>query len=165
MKSIYRALGAGVLLLAGVCGQAFAAIPAAPPEMQKLNYLIGTWNCSWSAGSQSGTNTQTWTTALNGTWLLATEAVPTAKGPVVISLHYTSYDPKTKKWSHVGPNLGGGYDVAESPDAVEWQTVLPDTSEKLTMTHVSDTQYKQHASAQMGGQAVTFLQTCTKAPG
>jgi hypothetical protein len=47
-----------------------AAAPAAPArEMASLQYLVGTWHCTWTSGKQSGAEDQIFESVMGGSWL------------------------------------------------------------------------------------------------
>ena len=154
-------------LLAIAPGAASAAAPAPrnAEQMKALDYLIGTWNCSFSAGGQSGTNISTFTPVMNGAWLQETEAVRTKSGGLYITtMHYTGYDPDEKRYMHVGPDANGGYEVAYTTDFQTFHTLLPAGQEDATFTKVSDTEFSLREPFTQSGQHMVYLNTCKKAP-
>lgn len=157
-------------LLALAAALAFAplASSAAPApnaeQMRPLDYLIGTWNCSWSAGGQSGTNISTFTSVMNGSWLQETEAVRTKTGKLfVTTMHFTGYDPVEKRWMHVGPNADGTYEVAYTTDFKTFHTLLPADQKDASFTKTSDMEFSLREPFSQGGQDLVYANTCRKA--
>lgn len=143
---------------AALLAAVLAAIPVlssasqGPPnqeEMAPLQYLIGTWNCTWQAGTSTGSEQQVFTRAFDGAWL---EEKEIANGQVS-TIHYTGYDPAKKMYVHIGPDADGTYELAQSPDAVNWQS----TDGAFVHHKVSDT---KTVLTQTGGDR--FSITCVK---
>lgn len=155
---------AALLAVAPVAATA-APVPRNAEQMRALDYLIGTWNCSFSAGGQSGTNVSTFTSVMNGAWLQETEAVRTRSGGLfVTTMHYTGYDPDEKRYLHVGPNADGTYEVAYTTDFATFHTLLPAGQEDATFTKVSDSEFSLREPFTQNGQHLVYLNTCKKAP-
>lgn len=129
--------------------------------MAPLQYLLGTWHCSWTAGTASGAEDQVFVSALNGAWLQESEVVQNASGqPFVRSVHYTGYDPAKKLFMHLGPDADGSYEIAQSVDTNVWQ----EPSGSFYHTKISDTERAESESYQANGKTVTFHMSCKKAP-
>lgn len=135
--------------------------PAAPNNvhMAPLQYLIGTWNCTWQSGGKSGTLDQVFTPALDGAWLEEKEIVTIGGRQTVTSLHYTGYDPRLKKYVHVGPDADGSYEIAESADGNEWSNA------DGTFVHhkVSNDRRTMTDNARIGGTITQSSMTCARA--
>jgi hypothetical protein len=155
---------AALLAIAPVTASA-APVPPNAEQMKAVAFLIGTWNCSFSAGGQSGTNISTFTSVMNGAWLQETEAVRTKSGGLyVTTTHFTGYDPDEKRYMHVGPNADGTYEVAYTTDFHSFHTILPAGQQDATFTKVSDTEFSLREPFTQNGQAMVYLNTCKKAP-
>jgi len=155
---------AALLAVAPVAASA-APAPRNAEQMRALDYLIGTWNCSFSAGGQSGTNVSTFTSVMNGAWLQETESVRTKSGGLyVTTMHFTGYDPDEKRYMHVGPNADGTYEVAYTTDFATFHTVLPAGQEDATFTKVSNTEFSLREPFMQNGKRFVYLNTCEKAP-
>jgi hypothetical protein len=141
-----------------------AASPPNAPEMKKLDYIIGTWNCTWTAGTDSGAVISTFTSVMNGAWLQETEAVQMGSGePQVTTMHFTGYDPRERTWMHLGPNADGTYEVARSADLNVWHNVLPVAGGDAAFQRISDREFSLSEPFQSNGQTLTYLETCKKA--
>lgn len=136
----------------------FAGQPAVAPEMAPLSYLVGTWHCRWQSGNASGRQDQVFRSVLGGTWLEEEELVGDSASPAVQSIHYTGYDPRTKMYVHVGPNLGGSYEIAQSIDGDTW------TSTDGTLVHhkISDTRREMVETGPAGSAGPRVSMTCVK---
>lgn len=99
-----------------------ATVAAAPNEAQmaRLQYFVGTWHCTWHAGTRSGNLDQVFSPALDGAWIAEQEIVTIDGRPKVVSLHYTGYDASAKEYVHVGPDADGSYEIAHSVDGDTW---------------------------------------------
>lgn len=163
MKRLLLPILASAAISLSLSGNATAA--ATPPnaaQMAPLQYLIGTWHCTWTSGTQSGSEDQIFETALDGAWLQEKEVVAGRNGrPTVLSIHYTGYDPATKSYMHVGPDADGTYEIAQSPDASLWRN--PGTANVFTHTKISDTQRTMAETDRSNGKTVNITMTCNKA--
>ena len=164
MKSFLIALSAASALFLNVVSLASAATP--PPnakQMASLQYLIGTWHCTWRSNNGLQSEDQVFESALGGAWLSEKEIVTGADGrPVVESIHYTGYDPANASFMHVGPDASGAYEIAQSPDAHLWHDVT-DASATFVHTKVSDSSRTMEQHYQDGGKPMSFFMTCKKA--
>ena len=148
---------AAILLSAPVAASAAPAAPNAA-QMQKLEYLVGTWTCEVKAGGQVGTAHEKFESTFRGAWLLETESVPGNDGGFVdIAKHYTGYDIAKKRYVHLGPNLDGTYEVATSADAAVWHS----GNDAVAFTKVSNDRYTMSADV-MNGKPFSFLKTCNR---
>jgi hypothetical protein len=143
-------------------GAALAATMAAAPndaQMAPLQYLVGTWNCTWHSGGHSGTLDQIFSPALGGAWLEEKEVVTAGGRQTVTSLHYTGYDPQTKEYVHVGPDADGSYEIAHSPDAQVWNNA------DGTFVHrrVTGDERTMSETARLGRKTVHSVMTCKRA--
>lgn len=146
-------------LLVGVL---FAATIAAAPndlKMAPLQYLVGTWHCTWQSGSSSGNLDQVFTPVLGGAWLEEKELATIRGRQTVTSIHYTGFDPHAKEYVHVGPDADGSYEIAHSVDAEVW------TNADGTFVHhrVSDDERTMSETARVAGKTVQNTMRCTKA--
>jgi opacity protein-like surface antigen len=160
------------VLTACVAAAIFASLPlisqaaTQPPNAQQmapLQYLVGTWHCTWTAGKDTGAEDQVFESALYGAWLQEKEVVVNASGQSVVqSIHYTGYDPENASYMHVGPDASGAYEIARSPDGNVWHDA--NGGGAFVHTKVSDTQRTMSEEYQSGGKSVKLVMTCTKAP-
>ncbi|HTA37625.1 MAG TPA: hypothetical protein VK760_01045 [Candidatus Acidoferrales bacterium] len=162
MNKTFAAIAlAAVSALALSSTRAVAAPPNAP-QMQKIAYMIGKWDCKWTAGPSSGTLVATFTPVMNGAWLQETEAVESGGKALVQTTHFTGYDPATKHWMHLGPNSDGTYEVAQSEDLSVWKTLLPAGASDGKLERPSDTEYIISEQFQQDGKTLTYANDCKK---
>lgn len=128
--------------------------PQNEKQMAGLQYLVGTWQCDWTAGSNSGSERQVFAPVFDGAWLEEKEIVNEAGRSTVHSIHYTGYDPAMKMFVHVGPDAGGSYELAQSPDAIYWRS----SDGSFEHRKVSDTRRTMNESVS----GKTLSMTCTK---
>jgi hypothetical protein len=152
---------AAVSALALSSTRAVAAPPNAP-QMAKIAYMIGTWDCKWTAGTSSGTLVATFTPVMNGAWLQETEAVESGGKVAVQTTHFTGYDPSTNHWMHLGPNADGTFEVAQSEDLATWKTLLPAGASDGKLVRPSDTEYVISEDFQQDGKTLTYANDCKK---
>ena len=146
-----------------------AALPSIAPaaesppnaaQMLKLRWVLGRWDCTWNAGSDSGSVKLSFEEVMNGSWIRETESRPTPSGAFRdTAMHYTGYDPAQKKWRHLGPNADGTYDIAESADARTWHDP---TGYALVLEKRSETEFTESATFVQQGQTINYLQTCKR---
>jgi hypothetical protein len=129
-------------------------------QMQKLQWVLGSWDCTWKAGPDSGVVKLSFEEVMNGAWIREIETRPSSKGEFrATAMHYTGYDPAEKKWRHLGPNADGTYDVAESPDAITWSDPAGTV---LTVKHDSENEFTESMTFQSQGQTVDYVQSCKR---
>ena len=160
---MYQKLAFGILFAAAVSAAPGVSLAAQPPanaqQMAPLQYLIGTWHCTWKSGSRSGNEDQVFTPALDGAWLEEKEIVSKGGELFVISDHYTGYDPRMKKYVHVGPDADGSYELAQSPDGDVWSS----TDGNFIHKKISDVERTMTETAGTGDNAPRVSMTCSKA--
>jgi len=152
---------AAVSALALSSTRAVAAPPNAP-QMAKIAFMIGTWDCKWTAGPSTGTLVATFTPVMNGAWLQETEAAESGGKTVVQTMHYTGYDPSSNHWIHAGPNADGTYEVAQSDDLATWKTLFPAGAGVGKLVRPSDTEYIISEDFQQNGKTLTYSNDCKK---
>ena len=139
-----------------------AAEPPNAAQMAPLQYLLGTWHCTWTDGTNSGAEDQVFETALDGAWLQEKEVVTNAAGAQMVqSVHYTGYDPHTKSYMHVGPDADGGYEIARSADGDVWHD-MSNPNSSFVHRKLSDTARSMAESYTAGGKSVTLKMSCKK---
>ena len=150
---MFKTLLFGVLLAATTAG--------APNDskMAPLQYVVGTWHCTWQAGGSSGSLDQVFAPALGGAWLEEKELVNAGGGQTLTSLHYTGYDPRAKEYVHVGPDADGSYEIAHSADAEVWTNA----DGRFIHHRVSADERTMSETASVGGKMVQSSMRCTRA--
>jgi hypothetical protein len=157
-------LGALAATLTVQPSPSFAAGAPNAQEMKSLDYLIGTWSCSWTAGPDSGAVTSVFAPVMNGAWLQETETVQSpTRGPVVTTVHFTGFDPQKKRWVHLGPDADGSYAVAQSSDGETWHNLLPVAGSDATFRKMSDSAFALSEDFARDGKTLTYVETCKKA--
>ena len=82
------------------------ASPAVQQKIASVQYLVGTWNCSHTVGTFSGTYTTTYAKALGDLWLKQTYDFPpeqTAKSePGVHAEYFMGFDERRQAWVRFG---------------------------------------------------------------
>ena len=157
-KRIFAALLSGAISFSPLASLANEA-PPNHDQMVTLQYLVGTWHCTWQSGGKSGSLDQVFAPALDGAWLEEKEIVNVGGRATVTSVHYTGYDPRLKKYVHVGPDADGSYEVAQSPDGDEWSNA------DGTFVHhkISNDRRTMTDNARVNGKLVQSSMTCTRA--
>lgn len=157
-KRIFAAVLSGAISLSPLASLADEASPN-HAQMASLQYLVGAWHCTWQSGRNSGTLDQVFAPALNGAWLEEKEIVSVGGRATVTSVHYTGYDPRLKKYVHVGPDADGSYEIAQSPDGDEWSNA------DGTFVHrkISNNRRTMTDNARVDGKIVQSSMTCTRA--
>lgn len=148
------------LLLTGALLASTVAAAPNDSQMAPLQYLIGTWNCTWQAGTSTGTLDQVFAPALDGAWLEEKEIASTGGRQTVTSIHYTGYDPQTKEYVHVGPDADGTYEVAHSRDGDVW------TNADGTFVHhrVNNDERTMTDTIRAGNNVMHLSMVCKRAP-
>lgn len=171
-KMLFAALAAA-LFAAQVTAQ--AASPA--DELRSRQYLLGTWNCSYTVGKEGGSYTTTWTTALEGRWLKQTYDQPARRGEPGFKAEYLiGYDEQSQGWVRFGAMTTGQYFAIRMRDSAPggwtwnyvnfFRPVRPSTSTPdATFTKKSDTEYAVDGPTykeNSAGPAVTEHHICKK---
>jgi hypothetical protein len=144
-------------------------------ELQSREFLIGTWNCSYTVGPQTGAYTTTWSNVLDGHWLQQTYDQPTQpRAPGFKAQYFVGYDEKRQAWVRFGAMTTGQYFAIRMNDAGEgnwtWKYVTffnrtkPETPDPdATFTKKSDTEYTVDGPTYpMSGRTVTEHHVCRK---
>jgi hypothetical protein len=145
-------------VLAAALAAAPAASAAGASQDQKIaamQYLVGTWNCTHTVGSFSGTYKTTWSNAVGNRWLKQTYDFP----PRQMSENdrpeqgewLVGYDEARQAWVRFGVMSTGQYfaiRMTETPTGWAWKYVSffkrskPETpGSDATFTKRSDTEY------------------------
>jgi hypothetical protein len=167
-------------LLAAACPPAVARSaetpdPAAVAALASRKFLIGTWQCSFTVGSEGGTYSTIWSSILDGAWLKQTYDQPRQERAEAFQAEYfVGYDPRQKEWLRFGVMTTGQYFAIRMRDNGDggwaWtyvslfrprpETVKPDA----VFLRVSDTEYRVDGPTypDAGGAAVTEHHVCKK---
>jgi hypothetical protein len=159
-----------LLLSAAALAVALLAQPLIPradaspagDKMKALSFLIGSWDCTWHAGPQSGEKLSTFTPVMGGSWLQQTESVKAPNGTMVVqTMHFSGYDPSSGEYMHVGPNADGTYEVARSKDFRTFSNVHP-AGDDATLKQISETEWSLSEPFTQGGQKFVYEEKCIK---
>ncbi|MGZ3498836.1 MAG: hypothetical protein ACXWNK_17525 [Vulcanimicrobiaceae bacterium] len=140
--------------------------PTKAPDMSPMHFLMGTWNCR----GPGMTSTLTYTSTMDGMWMLGTgEAAASSGGGKQSSYLYMTFDKPSNRWVLMSANSGGGYGMSYSSgwqaDMLQWKSAASGGSMQgdMTMRRVSDTQLQitQSLPDQTGYQKMQTF-TCTK---
>jgi hypothetical protein len=141
---------------------AAAAVPAgAATPLASLQYLVGTWHCTYHAGAVSMPYTATWSYDNGGNALRQVTSFGNAGDEELIG-----YDAQHHIWSVVVLDDHGGATVMQAsgddPNHIAYHSVYPDASIAPTFDKVSDTKYTTHATFSTGGKTIVSDDTCVK---
>jgi hypothetical protein len=98
-------------------GTAPSAAATAKEALASRQFLIGTWNCTYtvaptdgSAPTEEGPYTTTWSNTLDGAWLKQTYDQPAApKSEPFKAEYFIGYDERKQKWIRFGVMTTGQY--------------------------------------------------------
>jgi hypothetical protein len=129
------------------------AAPSAKAEIASRQFLIGTWNCAFTVGAQSGRYTTVWSNALGGTWLAQRIDQVGAGGVGSFQAEYLiGYDEAHQGWVRFGAMTTGQYFAIRMKDTGDegwsWKYVsffprrTPETTQSdATFARRSDGEY------------------------
>jgi len=154
-----RRISAAVVLTLLCAAPAGAADPLA-----SLSYLVGTWNCTYNAGTQQIKYTAAYDYVMGNNWMRERDALTGGGSDVGL----TTYEPKTNTWTEVGAENGRSTTVfrAKGSDGGHrvYQSVYPNALLNLTFDRVSDTKYTLHFHGTYEGKTMTSFDVCAKQP-
>jgi hypothetical protein len=125
-----------------------------------LHYLVGTWNCTYHAGTARFPYSATYTYDRGGQTLR--ESATWAGGG---DEELLGYDPKHGWTAVVFEDLGSTtilHGTGSNPNHIAYRSVYPDAGIAETFERLSATEYTLHATARSGGKTVTSFDTCVK---
>lgn len=138
-----------------------ATLPVTPP-IAGLQYLVGTWNCTYRAGATQFAYTATYTFDHNGRTL---RQIASWKGGGDEEL--VSYDVQHHGWTAVVLDDQGNATVmraaGSSSTHVAYRSIYPDASIGVTFDRVSSTEYTLHGTVHSGGKTIRSVDTCLRA--
>jgi len=137
-----------------------AAVPASP--LSSLQYLVGTWNCTYQAGTMHMSYSSIYSFDRDGNTLRQVTSWGSGGDEELIG-----YDAEHQSWTAIVLDYHGNATVMRAtgsdPNHIVYHSVYPDASISPTFDRVSDTKYTTHATAQMGGKTITSVDTCDRA--
>lgn len=138
-----------------------AALPATATPLAGLNYLVGTWNCTYRAGAVRFPYGATYNYDLDGHIL---REVATWAGGGDEEL--LAYDTKRRDWTAVVLDDQGTATVMRAtggdPDHIAYRSIYPDASLAVTFDRVSATKYTLHGTVRLGGKTIISVDTCLR---
>ncbi|HET6275961.1 MAG TPA: hypothetical protein VFE16_08555 [Candidatus Cybelea sp.] len=147
-----------VAILASLTGA--TALPATAP-LAGLHYLVGTWNCTYSAGATRLAYNATYAYDHDGHIL---RQIATYKGGGDEEL--LAYDAQHHRWTAVVLDDQGNATVMRAPGSdssrIAYRSVYPDTSIAVTFDRTSATKYLLHGTIHLGGKTITSVDTCVR---
>ena len=133
---------------------------AAPVE--GLHYLVGTWNCTYRAGTARLDYVATYTYALNGRTL---REIATWTGGGDEELQ--SFDTQRHGWSAVVFDDHGNATVMRAtgsdPEHIAYRSVYPDANLGVKLDRISAAKYTLHGTFRSGGKTTDSVDTCLRA--
>lgn len=99
-----------------LCSAATAA--TTHQELQSRQFLIGTWNCTFTAGPSEGRYTTSWSNALDNRWLKQTYDQPAQpKAQPFRAEYFVGYNEDRQTWIRFGAMTTGQYFAIRMSDA------------------------------------------------
>jgi opacity protein-like surface antigen len=137
-----------------------AAAPASP--LASLQYLVGTWNCTYDAGAIHMSYSSIYSFDRDGNTLRQVTSWGSGGDEELIG-----YDAQHQSWTAIVLDDHGAATVmrgaGSDPNHIAYRSVYPDASIAPTFDRVSDTKYTTHAMFQMSGKTINSVDTCVRA--
>jgi hypothetical protein len=156
-RSFMRKLVICVMTLLCTCG----AAPSSP--LGDLQFLIGTWRCSYASGSQHGVYTASYAPALNGSGLLQTDSWNGGGGDAAIY----SYQAATRRVNVTVVEENGETTVFLGTPAggrIAYRSVYPDSTAKETFERVTGSEYTLGFTQTQHGKTIASKDVCVRTP-
>ena len=135
-----------------------AALPATPAPL--VHYLVGTWNCTYRAGTVRMAYDATYIYDRDGRTLR--EIASWAGGG---DEELLAYDARRGGWTAVVLDQGTATILRATggdPNHIAYRSVYPDASIAETFDRISTTEYALHATVRSGGKTITSVDTCLR---
>jgi hypothetical protein len=137
-----------------------AALPAAAAPSAGMQYLVGTWNCTYRAGAMHMGYGATYTSDLGGHALREIASYTGGGDEELIA-----YD-APRGWTAVVLDDHGNATImhatSKDPNHVAYSSVYPDKSIAVKFDRVSATEYTLHGTVRAGGKTITSVDTCLR---
>jgi hypothetical protein len=138
-----------------------AASPAKAPPLAGLHYLVGTWNCTYRAGTVRFAYDATYAYDLDGHTL---RQIASWKGGGDEEL--LAFDAHRRRWTAVVLDDQGTATIMRAtgsdPNHIDYRSVYPDASIAVTFDRISATEYTLHGTVRSGGKTITSVDTCLR---
>jgi opacity protein-like surface antigen len=149
-------------LAAALLGLLCVSPASAADPMASLSYLVGSWSCTYNAGTQHLKYTATYAYLMDNNWMRESDAW--AHGGSDVGL--TTYEPETNSWTEIVAENGRSTTVfrAKGSDGGHrvYQSIYPDARFTLAFDRVSGTKYTLHFHGTYNGKMMTSYDVCTK---
>lgn len=169
-----RSFGLLAIALTLAAAPVYAA-ESARQELASRQYLVGTWNCTFTVGTTAGRYSTTWSTVLDGHWLKQTyDQRSTANVEGFRAEYLIGYDEVRHGWVRFGAMTTGQYfaiRMADTPNGWGWNYVSlfprhrpPSRGFDATFTKRSNVEYTVDGPTYpKNGVSVTEHHICMKA--
>jgi hypothetical protein len=154
---------AGIVMLASLVLAAAVpatAAPATASPLAGLHYLVGTWKCTYRAGTMSFPYDATYAYDRDGHTLRQVASWAGGGDEELLA-----YDVK-RGWTAVVFDDQGTATILRAtgsdPKHIAYHSVYPDASIAVTFDRVSATEYTLHATVRSGGKTTTSADTCLR---
>ena len=137
-----------------------AALPGAAAPLAGLQYLVGTWNCTYRAGAVRFVYRATYTYDRDAHTLREVASWPGGGDEELLT-----YDPQRRSWTSVVLDQETATILRASgsdPNHIAYRSVYPDASMAVTFDRISGTEYTLHATVRSGSKTIASVDTCLR---
>jgi hypothetical protein len=135
-------------------------IPASAADLSSLQFLVGTWHCSYDAGKTRSSYRATYAYEMNGGWIREIDSWNGGGDQGMIT-----YNPQ-HGWTAVVLGPVGTTTVFRGSGAnsnhIAYRSVYPDASMTDVFERSSPTRYTLRFTQSKNGKTASSLDTCTK---
>jgi len=138
-----------------------AALPAKASPLAGLHYLVGTWKCTYRAGSARLPYDAVYAYDLDGRTLRQIASWAGGGDEELVA-----YDAQHGGWTAVVFDDHGSTTIMHAtggdPNHIAYRSTYPDAGIAVTFDRVSATEYTLHGSVRAGGKTTTSVDTCVR---
>ena len=151
-----------IALITRVLAGTIGAGPKPADPLQTFAFMIGSWTCSYTQGTQTASYTATMSWALGKTWIRQSDSWAGVGGDEGLF----TYDPSKHQWTSLvmerdrSPTLFVAGNTGST--RIAYRSVYPDTSMTDTIDRISPTKYTIHFSQTVGGKTTNSVDVCIK---
>jgi len=139
-----------------------AALPATAAPLAGMHYLVGTWNCTYRAGTVRLAYATTYAYDRDGHTLRQVASWAGGGGDEEL----LAYDAQRGRWTAVVLDDQGTTTIMRAtgsdPRHIAYRSVYPDASIAVTFDRISATEYTLHATVRSSGKTITSVDTCLR---
>ena len=139
-----------------------AALPATASPLARLNYLVGTWNCTYIAGASRLVYSNTYAYDRGGHTLRQSASWAGGGDEELVA-----YDAQDSRWTAVVFDDQGAATIMHAsgsdPNHIAYRSVYPDANVAVTFDRVSAKEYTLHGTVLSGGKTINSVDTCLRA--